>query len=273
MPLKHTTIYALHDPVTLELRYIGKTSGTLEKRLAAHLRDAQNTSTLRCSTYRLTWLRSLSAPPVIVPLLITSHEFSVDMERAVIQHFRKLGYRLTNKTGGGEGKPGWVPPAEYREAMSSKLTGIKRSAETIDKCKIAAQKRGIPAAARVAVTAHNTGRALSEEHKQALSVANKGKQNSLGHKQSPEWIAALKSRMKGNQYSLGVHPSAKTLAKLSIANAGRTHMRGRKLTAETKAKISQSLMGNKRSLGFKQSAESNAKRSAALKGIPKHGTS
>src|ERR1019366_8160909 len=77
---RRSTIYALCDPETREIRYIGKTSRTLKQRLRQHLRDAEEGDKSRCSSYRLRWLRSLGAQPVIVSLLITSESFGIEME-------------------------------------------------------------------------------------------------------------------------------------------------------------------------------------------------
>lgn len=266
---RRSTIYALCDPETREIRYIGKTSRTLKQRLRQHLRDAEEGDKSRCSSYRLRWLRSLGAQPVIVSLLITSESFGIEMERATIKRFRELGYRLTNTTAGGEGNPGWCPPVEYRNRMSAVMKGKRHSEEARKNMRAAAKARGISEAARIAVTAHNKGRSLSPEHRAKLSAANKGKASRIGFKQSPEWVAGMRERMKGNKYSVGVSPSVETRVKIGAKSRARKRLQGYTLSAEHKAKISASLIGNTYSLGRHLTPEHKQAISRALLGSKK----
>jgi len=49
-------IYSLENPLTNEIRYIGKTVN-LENRLKGHLKEARNISSK--TTYKVSWIRSL----------------------------------------------------------------------------------------------------------------------------------------------------------------------------------------------------------------------
>lgn len=91
-------IYALCEPGTRTVRYIGKTE-SLEKRRYAHLHK----SVLFQSPLG-EWLRSLSgAAPNMVVLCETSQAFWQDDETRYIRSARALGMRLVNSTDGGEG--------------------------------------------------------------------------------------------------------------------------------------------------------------------------
>jgi len=49
--MKNTFIYALKDPITLEIRYIGKSNAPKE-RYTRHLREAKN----KPNNHRLCWI-------------------------------------------------------------------------------------------------------------------------------------------------------------------------------------------------------------------------
>ena len=110
---------------------------------------------------------------------------------------------------------------------------------------------------------------LSEEHKRRISEAQKRNPNRamLGHKHTPEAIAAMSAAKKGVVFTeehkaniskaragkpsamLGRHHSEETRAKLSIKLTGKRH------TKETKAKIGAAALGNTYGAGHKRSIE------------------
>ncbi len=97
-------IYTLHDPDTLDVRYVGFTSKTLERRLAGHVRLAicKNSPI----NHRLNWIRSLidsGKSPVILIVETVSDSNWEERERFWISHFRKQGCDLVNGTDGGDG--------------------------------------------------------------------------------------------------------------------------------------------------------------------------
>ena len=51
--MKKVKIYALINPNTKEIRYIGKTANTLNTRLYQHLKDTN------CNTHKFKWINSL----------------------------------------------------------------------------------------------------------------------------------------------------------------------------------------------------------------------
>src|ERR1039457_6715431 len=93
-------VYALCDPRTEEVRYVGQTGGTVEHRLNEHLWNAQKGVRL----YLYNWVRSLKQPPTyfILEECGTREELN-DAERFWIDWYRRLGVRLTNLTDGGDG--------------------------------------------------------------------------------------------------------------------------------------------------------------------------
>lgn len=105
------TIYALCDPTTDEIRYIGKTAKRPIERLAEHIREARRGRQLHSSA----WIRALRSPPVMRPLVVVSSDYANEMEIRTITRLRSRGYRLTNLTDGGEGNSGWSPSEATRQ--------------------------------------------------------------------------------------------------------------------------------------------------------------
>lgn len=107
-------IYSLHDPDTGELRYIGKTTTTLTKRLKGHLREAA-----RSRTHKSNWILSLSCLPEIRHLCFANTlEELAAAEVREIARAKTEGCRLVNMTAGGDG---------------GSVKGAKRSQETRDR--------------------------------------------------------------------------------------------------------------------------------------------
>src|SRR5579859_1651924 len=107
-------VYALIDPRTSELRYVGITCQRPNVRYGHHLSMARNGD----HSYRSRWIREVLADgekPVIVLL-----EETADRSRECywIEQYRSEGARLTNLTDGGEGTPGYRFTPEQRARMS-----------------------------------------------------------------------------------------------------------------------------------------------------------
>lgn len=136
-------IYALKDPETRRIRYIGKAE-CLKKRLACHLVD-------RCRCHRTNWISSLKSRglrPEMETLLIVPDAEWAKWEIKFIAQARAMGMDLTNETIGGDGPwSGRKQPPEMIAKRVAKLTGR-------------------PSKLR--------GRPLSPEHRAAISVALKG---------------------------------------------------------------------------------------------------
>lgn len=101
-------IYTLNDPTTGAVRYVGKTTLGLKKRLGLHLAHAN-----RNRTHSAAWIRSLKRQgqkPIIEELdLVSDDENWEEVERYWINFYRSLGYRLTNHSTGGSGGAAGLP--------------------------------------------------------------------------------------------------------------------------------------------------------------------
>lgn len=130
-------IYALVDPDSKKIRYIGK-SIRPQQRLTNQMNESSN-------CHRSNWLQSLRANGK-KPYQIILQELKDDAdwqtcEIAWIRYGRQSGWPLTNNTDGGDGVCGL--PEETRKLMASVWKGRKHKPETIEKLKAARAKRVI----------------------------------------------------------------------------------------------------------------------------------
>lgn len=130
--MKRNIIYGLKDPLTNEIRYIGKSTSGLS-RPRSHLTPNKY---LKENNYKAKWIKSLihnGIIPEIVILCETDNILELDkLEIEFIKEYRSLGYRLTNLTDGGEGSLGRVLSAETKEKISKKkLEYYKHKTEPI----------------------------------------------------------------------------------------------------------------------------------------------
>ena len=111
-------IYALIDPRTGAVRYVGKSSSGLE-RPRDHARCARGDTSTHCAR----WIRQLQAFGLtyeIVVLEVASAAAPLgDRERWWIAFARAWGCSLTNLTDGGDGSPGYAHTAETKALLSA----------------------------------------------------------------------------------------------------------------------------------------------------------
>ena len=147
-----TTIYGIQDPTNDQLRYVGKTSVGLGRRLDKHIAPCK----LKKGSHCQNWLKGLVAQGIRPEIfeIETVDGNGNDAERFWISYFRYIGADLTNIAAGGEGAPGVKVSAETRAKLSKALTGSVHSAET-----------------RKKMSESLKGRVFSPESRQKLRVA------------------------------------------------------------------------------------------------------
>jgi hypothetical protein len=153
------TIYALAEPDTCEVRYVGKTIMKPEQRLRGHLND-------RCVCHRTKWLKSLKSKPKIIVLQVCDELNWEQSERFWIAYYRSIGAKLVNQTFGGDG-PGKFHPeviAKISAGTKGKNTGPCSENRRIA---ISLAKKGRPNGLN--------GRKYSAEHRLNVSLALRGK--------------------------------------------------------------------------------------------------
>lgn len=106
-------VYALLDPRTRAVRYVGKSSSGM-RRPRRHAVEARGGGKTHCDR----WVRQLQASGFEYGIIILEDSGAgADLsarERWWIAFARAWGCALTNLTDGGEGKLGWVPSADTR---------------------------------------------------------------------------------------------------------------------------------------------------------------
>jgi hypothetical protein len=116
-------IYALGEPGTSEVRYVGKTAN-LQQRLSAHLADVTNSK----KGHWLQELRAQDKKPTLMVLETLDCEDKfvwIECEKKWIAHFKQLGFVLLNESVGGEGSNGFNLSLETKEKMSLSHTGLR----------------------------------------------------------------------------------------------------------------------------------------------------
>lgn len=97
-------IYTLSHPRTKEIKYIGKTIKSLNNRLGGHKRYAL--SKLAGSDYKSDWVKSLLKQGLEPEIEILDEVLESEWqfwERHYISLYRSWGFKLTNRTKGGDG--------------------------------------------------------------------------------------------------------------------------------------------------------------------------
>jgi hypothetical protein len=160
-------IYALVDPQTNEVRYVGKTKRTLRIRLRAHITDNP-----KHNTHKFNWIKKLKSfgfEPIIIELEVCNENNWIEREKYWIQQYNNL----TNLTTGGEGCNYFKISAQ--ELISRK---VKKAWENEEyKTKISKQRilYWSDNENRKSHSKKLKGRRISEEHK--LNITNGRKDN------------------------------------------------------------------------------------------------
>jgi len=212
--MRDVYIYALCEPDTEDVRYIGKTV-RFPTRIRAHYREKRTTRKCR-------WLNSLDGRlPIVKVLEIVGEESWEEAEKRQIRIHREMGCDLTNHTDGGDGRSAFT--VEEIETISQQMKAKMNDPDF---------KRKIFTPERAAkISAALTGKNHSKDHlaklpqnqkgfKQSAGAIDKKRIAATGKKQTEEWKAMISANNKGNKWSVG-----------------NTNMLGKKQSPEARAKI------------------------------------
>lgn len=182
-----TVIYALKDPRTDEVRYVGK-ARSLNARMRGHKWDMRNSTK---QTPKVVWLQSLSALPIIEVLEIVPAELDwMERERYWIAKYRAAGADLVNVTDGGDSplqahsagtKALLRELALARGARPPSQQGIKATAELRAKLSRLAKERG---STPPPMGGWNKGQTMSPEFVE---------KNRLSHPKGKPWTEARRA--------------------------------------------------------------------------------
>ena len=162
-------VYALSDPYSGDIRYIGQTSRGVDRRFAKHKENAR----LRVKSHLYNWMRSLPTSPLLEIIEECENKSSLDeAEIFYICYFRSLGFDLTNLTNGGDGTVGYRLSIEQRKAIGVRNLGRRASRETRERMSAAHEGHVTSQETRDKIGHANRGRVLSEEQKIGLARAH-----------------------------------------------------------------------------------------------------
>lgn len=113
-------IYALKDPNTKEIRYIGKTTKDPKKRFYAHCYPSPKTNQRHVYHWVMKLREGYQKPELLIIAHANTYEELNQLEKSCIAFARSIDLPLTNISSGGDGS-----------------VGFKRSAQTLEKMKIA----------------------------------------------------------------------------------------------------------------------------------------
>ncbi len=154
-------IYALIDPRTRLVRYVGKTTKGL-RRVKEHGQPWRLKLHDRCAK----WLRHLVKHGFVYEHTVLQYSDSENLdtdERWWITYGKLSKWPLTNLTEGGEGSAGRKLSKETRAKISRSLTGKKASPEAVEKCR-----------QRMLGNTYTLGFRHSEQSKALMSQQRKG---------------------------------------------------------------------------------------------------
>jgi hypothetical protein len=221
-----TKLYVLLEPrysheLYGQVRYIGKTTYTPERRLIEHMSEAR----LGGTDYRCKWIRCCikdGVEPKVQQILEVEGDGSNE-EIQLIKTYKDSGCKLVNTTEGGEGHLGYKPSLETRMKIAESQKGKKLSPESIAKrtAKILGRKHTLDA--RMKMSQALKGKEFTPDHKAKLSSWQRGRKLSLATRQ--KMSERLKERWKD--------PSYRQKGLLQLAEACRNSATGRTLQLES----------------------------------------
>lgn len=161
-------IYALCDPISSEVRYIGK-SVDPEFRLECHIQEASE----GCKTFKSNWIRWLfkhNLKPSLRILDLGYGESWIEAEKFYIKFYREeVGANLTNYTEGGDTPTGWRHHPETIQKLRDRKAHVSK--ETRSKMSRSAKLRGISEETKAKISATEKGRVFSDSTRSKLSAA------------------------------------------------------------------------------------------------------
>lgn len=168
--MQHNYIYTLTDPISNEVRYIGKSVKALKYRLSQHLKD-------KSGVKRSNWIQGLIKKG-LVPIIdeLDSCERKEDLgnlEIYWISQFRVWGFKLLNMTDGGDSSTGY----KHTEETKKKISKVHKGKRVGNKNSFYGKTHSIES--RKLISEANKGNTWDEERKKKHSEKLKGGKHSI----------------------------------------------------------------------------------------------
>lgn len=155
-------IYTLSAPDQEQVRYIGMTCQSINKRLNHHVNVSY-------PCHKTNWIKSLKLNGLLPVINIIDeglmHDEAAYMEQQYIKLFKASGAKLTNMTKGGTGTPGHKVTDEAKQKLKERWTGYKHTDEA---------KKKMSDHQKIHGNAY-TGKTHSAEIRKKISIAATGK--------------------------------------------------------------------------------------------------
>lgn len=208
-------IYALVDPSSTEIRYIGKTKSTLSRRLNEHKKNAR-----RYSHHTANWISKLLREDSLPKIMLLEECGETEWqwyERWWIAYGKTQHWYLTNSTAGGDGIHN--PSKETRHKISAWQTG--RTLTESHRANISKGGKGLLRSeeTRKRMSAASKSRpTISEETRKKIGLASRGRNSTLTDNKVSEIKKLLKagSRCVDIARQFDVHPRTISSIKLGI---------------------------------------------------------
>ena len=227
--LREFLVYALIDPTTKKIRYIGQSTRGLA-RPKEHWKPCKLRNAQPC--HAVHWLKKLvhagNVPTVYVLETCASQEELNAAEIHWIAFGRTNNWPLTNQTDGGLGQVGRIASdvtrkvvgsryrgkkltKKHRKALSTTLKGRIFSEETRKKISVAKTGKKFPPRSeeyRLKMSKVKKGAKFTQAHKDAIGRSKKGKKVSI------ETREKIRKALKGRR---GFHHTLQTREKMSLS--------------------------------------------------------
>lgn len=203
-------IYALSDPRTNEIRYIGKAENP-QYRLTNHLADARRGQ----RTHKANWFRellSLGLSPDLSYICVTHDDNWGAVEQEWIDRAKQLGWPLTNLAAGGRGgaaHKGRKMSEATLEKMRKASTGRKQSPESIAKTAAANRGRKRPPELMARINAKRRAK-MTPETFAKIAAAQKGRKQTI--ETIEKRIAPLRGRKRKPEDMQGTAMATRALS-------------------------------------------------------------
>jgi hypothetical protein len=168
-----TIIYGLQDPITKELRYVGKTACSLRERLHGHISETKYSK-----GHKQNWVKKVN-PEIFEIDVVKDNEWKY-WEMFYIAYYKMIGCRLLNITPGGDG---------------TGVKGKKQSKETIKKRSDAMMGHIVTLETRNKLSVANIGRKESKETREKISKSKIG----LSIPHTREWSDKINNANRGQK--------------------------------------------------------------------------